>query len=457
MRYSRTRSRDVERSRVIPPPPGAAWRDRAATRRATTGYTPASDAAQREQAERRPRRARLEEEEVDALGQPGKAREDRVEVARGHEAEREAERRGDEHERRRLEHDLRDDAPAPHADRAHDGDLADALVHRHGDERRDEQEADDEAHGAEDDGELAEVAEPLVDLLRAPRRGDHGDARQLRARARRARARRRRRRAAAPWRATRGRPTPGPFIARSVRERQRGGALVEREVDEPHASDDAQHALARRARAAAGRSPRRRAPCRRRCAPSAREQSRRSRRSRRARRDRVRRRARSRPAPPASTPSAAAVTVAVADAGSAAGRRAPGSPRATRAARGAARRGCRPTRIVASVSNGSVPLGETRSWKPCDEQQVAERLAHPGGEHDHVEQHRRRDGDAEDGEQRCARGAGRSDAKARVSDHRVSDRTARAAACARAAAPRASRRRCRARARARRRGGRCRP
>ena len=87
-------------------------------------------------------------------------------------------------------------------------------------------------------------------------------------------------------------------------------------------------------------------------------------------------------------------------------------------ARGSARRALSAARIVASVSNGSVPLGARRSWNPLRQQQLAERLAHAGREHHHVEQHRRRDGDAEHGEQRCgAMPAERREARAWRSSH----------------------------------------
>jgi hypothetical protein len=227
---------------LIRPPPAQRGGDRTrrtAPRRVHTGQ----NAAQREQTERRPCCPRLEEKEVDALRQTGEPREDRVEPSRGHEPERQTDRRGDEHEDRRLEQDLRDDAPAPHADRAHHGDLADALVDRHGDERRDEQEADDEAHRTENDGELAEVAQPLVHLLQGLARGDHGDGAQLRLELgalaldvdagtnadhgeRRTAGRRR-------------------TIHRAQRaDRQRDRTLVEGEIDESHSADEAQRALA---------------------------------------------------------------------------------------------------------------------------------------------------------------------------------------------------------------------
>ena len=80
-----------------------------------------------------------------------------------------------------LEHDLLHDARARHADRAHDDDLAESFVHRHRHERRDEQKSDGEAHRAEDECELAEVAQPFVDL---PHRRLRRDRRHARDRAR---------------------------------------------------------------------------------------------------------------------------------------------------------------------------------------------------------------------------------------------------------------------------------
>ena len=63
------------------------------------------------------------------------------------------------------------DRPAAHADGAKRGDLAEPLVHRDGEQRRDEQHGDDQAHAAEDVGELPEVDQALAEVC-----GQVGDA-----------------------------------------------------------------------------------------------------------------------------------------------------------------------------------------------------------------------------------------------------------------------------------------
>ena len=51
--------------------------------------------------------------------------------------------------------------------------------------------------------------------------------------------------------------------------------------------------------------------------------------------------------------------------------------------------------IEASVSNGSVPRGARRSWKPRLRSSARNDSRMPGGEHHHVEEHRRGDRDTQ--------------------------------------------------------------
>ena len=56
---------------------------------------------------------------------------------------------------------------------------------------------------------------------------------------------------------------------------------------------------------------------------------------------------------------------------------------------------------TASVSNGSVPFGRDPDLESAAEQQLGERLVDAAAQHDHVEQHRRGDRDAENRERRA--------------------------------------------------------
>ena len=99
-----------------------------------------------------------------AAGKPWKAGEDGVEVSRAGQAERDAERRAECGERHAFDQHLPNDRRPAHADGPQRRDLAESLAHGDRENRGHEEHRDDEAHGAQDVRELAEVDQSLAEV-----------------------------------------------------------------------------------------------------------------------------------------------------------------------------------------------------------------------------------------------------------------------------------------------------
>ncbi len=100
------------------------------------------------------------------LGQPGHLAEDAIELEREQLAERQREESSDADQERRLPQQHGGHAPPADPDRAQRRNLAEPLVHRHGEQRRHEQKREHHRERRKDQRDLAEVREAVaIELL----------------------------------------------------------------------------------------------------------------------------------------------------------------------------------------------------------------------------------------------------------------------------------------------------